>query len=107
MWDQTLSFGYNNTDSGFAVTYYWTTVYLTGDSGVTESLENRSHDARILPTDYSPGLPAYASLPVVAVSMGFYSLILAMEFSGGLGSNILQDVFSYSVPPRHAKADDR
>jgi hypothetical protein len=35
MLDQALSFGYNNTDSGFAATYYWTTVYLTGDGGVT------------------------------------------------------------------------
>jgi hypothetical protein len=69
-------------------------------------LENSNPDERILPTDYSPGLPAYASLPVVTVSMGFYSLILAMEFSGGLGSNIPQDVFSYSISPRHGKADD-
>jgi hypothetical protein len=73
---------------------------------VTESLENSNTDARILPTDYSPELPTYASLPVVAVSMGFYLLILAMEFSGGFGSNILQ-VFSCSVSSGDAKADDR
>lgn len=71
VWDQALSLGYNNSDARFAEAYYWTT-YFGGEGGVTGALETYNLDALILPTDYSPGLPAYAGLPVVTVPMGFY-----------------------------------
>lgn len=46
--------------------YYWMT-YFGGEDGVIRALEKYNLDVLILPTDYSPGLPAYAELPVVTV----------------------------------------
>lgn len=71
VWDQALSLGYNNSDYRFWQAYQFTT-YFGGEGGVTGALETFGLDALILPTDYSPGLPAYAGLPVVTVPMGFY-----------------------------------
>jgi len=39
---------------------------------VTGVLERLNLDALIMPTDYSPNLPAYAGTPVVTVPMGYY-----------------------------------
>jgi amidase len=71
VWDQALSLGYNNTDPRFWQAYQYTT-YFGGEGGVTGALKKFNLDALILPTDYSPGLPAYAGLPVVTVPMGYY-----------------------------------
>jgi amidase len=71
LWDQDLGLGYNNTDYRFWEAYQWTT-YFGGEGGVTGALKRFNLDALILPTDYSPALPAYAGLPVVTVPMGFY-----------------------------------
>jgi len=71
VWDQALSLGYNNTDYRFWQAYQFTT-YFGGAGGVTGALDAFNLDALILPTDYSPPLPAYAGLPVVTVPMGFY-----------------------------------
>jgi len=71
VWDQALSLGYNNTDPRFWQAYQLTS-YWGGEGGVTGALAQYNLDALILPTDYSPGLPAYAGLPVVTVPLGFY-----------------------------------
>ena len=71
VWDQALGLGYNNTDYRFWQAYQFTT-YFGGKGGVLGALEKDNLDALILPTDYSPNLPAYAGLPVVTVPMGFY-----------------------------------
>jgi len=71
VWDQALSLGYNNSDYRFWQAYQYTT-YFGGAGGVTGALATYNLDALILPTDYSPGLPAYAGLPVVTVPLGFY-----------------------------------
>lgn len=71
VWDQSLSLGYNNTDPRFWAAYQ-NTMYFGGEGGVLGALAQYKLDALILPTDYSPGLPALAGLPVVTVPMGFY-----------------------------------
>jgi amidase len=71
VWDQALSLGYNSSDYRFWQAYQQTSYY-GGAGGVTGALAAYNLDALILPTDYSPGLPAYAGLPVVTVPMGFY-----------------------------------
>lgn len=71
MWDQALSLGFNNSDYRFWQAYQHTS-YLGGEGGVTGALAAFDLDALILPTDYSPNLPAYAGLPVITVPMGFY-----------------------------------
>lgn len=71
VWDQALGLGYNNTDYRFWQAYQFTT-YFGGEGGVLGVLKKFNLDALILPTDYSPSLPAYAGLPVVTVPMGFY-----------------------------------
>lgn len=71
VWDQALSLGYNSSDYRFWQAYNHTS-YLGGPGGVTGVLEAFNLDALILPTDYSPNLPAYAGLPVITVPMGFY-----------------------------------
>lgn len=71
VWDQALSLGYNNTDIRFWEAYQETS-FFGGEGGVLGALEAFDLDALILPTDYAPGLPAYAGLPVITVPMGFY-----------------------------------
>lgn len=71
VWDQALSLGYNNSDPRFWAAYQ-NTSYFGGAGGVLGALSAYNLDALILPTDYSPGLPAYAGLPVVTVPLGFY-----------------------------------
>ncbi|CZR62918.1 related to amidase [Phialocephala subalpina] len=71
VWDQSLSLGYNNSDYRFWQAYQYTS-YFGGEGGVLGALKTYNLDALILPTDYSPGLPAAAGLPVVTVPMGFY-----------------------------------
>lgn len=71
VWDQALSLGYNNSDYRFWRAYQHTN-FLGGEGGVTGALAEFNLDALILPTHYSPNLPAYAGLPVVTVPMGSY-----------------------------------
>jgi len=71
VWDQALSLGYNNSDYRFWQAYQQTS-YFGGEGGVTGALAAFNLDALILPTDFSPNLPAYAGLPVVTVPMGYY-----------------------------------
>jgi amidase len=71
IWDQCLSLGYNNSDSRFWEAYQYS-LYLGGEGGVLGALKAYNLDALILPTDYSPHLPARAGLPIVTVPMGFY-----------------------------------
>lgn len=92
VWDQALGLGYNNSDSRFWKAYQQTS-YWGGEGGVTGALKQYNLDALILPTDYSPGLPAYAGLPVVTVPLGFYppnSTIVTNPSRGlvGVGPNI-------------------
>ncbi|KUJ09306.1 amidase [Mollisia scopiformis] len=71
VWDQSLSLGYNNSDYRFWQAYQYTS-FFGGEGGVLGALKTYNLDALILPTDYSPGLPAAAGLPVVTVPMGYY-----------------------------------
>ncbi|PQE10483.1 amidase protein [Rutstroemia sp. NJR-2017a BBW] len=71
VWDESLALGYNNSDSRFWQAYQ-TTSFWGGEGGVTGALERYNLDALIMPTDYSPGLPALAGLPGVTVPLGFY-----------------------------------
>jgi amidase len=71
VWDQALSLGYNNSDFRFWQAYQRTS-FFGGEGGVTGALAAFNLDALILPTDFSPNLPAFAGLPVVTVPMGFY-----------------------------------
>jgi amidase len=70
-WDQSLSLGYNNSDSRFWEAYRYSS-YLGGEGGVLGALKTYNLDALILPTDGSAGLPARAGLPIVTVPLGFY-----------------------------------
>ena len=71
VWDQALALGYNNTDPRFWANYQINLV-TGGSQGILGVLANNSLDALILPTDFSPGLPALVGTPVITVPMGFY-----------------------------------
>ena len=71
VWDESLNLGYNNTDPRFWAAYQ-TNLEIAGPQGILGLLANYSLDALILPTDFSPGLPALAGLPVITVPLGFY-----------------------------------
>jgi amidase len=71
IWNQSLSLGYNNSDSRFWEAYQYSS-YFGGEGGILGALKTYDLDALILPTDYSPGLPARAGLPIVTIPMGFY-----------------------------------
>ncbi|KAL6716356.1 hypothetical protein ACLMJK_005922 [Lecanora helva] len=71
VFDESLALGYGNTDPRFWAAYQ-TNLEIAGPQGILGLLKNYSLDALILPTNFSPGLPALAGLPVVTVPLGFY-----------------------------------
>ena len=71
IWDTTLALGFNNTSPQFWAAYQQN-LYFGGPGGVFGALKNYSLDALILPTAYSPGVPAIVGSPVITVPMGFY-----------------------------------
>ncbi|KAK3178226.1 hypothetical protein OEA41_000359 [Lepraria neglecta] len=71
VWDMALAMGYNNTDPRFWAAYQLN-LEIAGPQGILGLLTNYSLDALILPTDFSPGLPALVGTPVVTVPLGFY-----------------------------------
>lgn len=72
VWDLALDFvGFGNTDPRFWVAYQ-RILELAGPQGLTGALETYSLDALILPTSFSPIVPAILGTPVVTVPMGFY-----------------------------------
>lgn len=71
VWDQSLALGYNNTSPQFWAAYQ-DNLEIAGPQGILGLLANYSLDALILPTNFSPGLPALIGTPVVTVPLGFY-----------------------------------
>lgn len=57
VWDAALALGYGNTDPRFWANYQ-INLQTGGNQGVLGLLKNYSLDALLLPTDFSPGLPA-------------------------------------------------
>ncbi|KAL3424524.1 amidase [Phlyctema vagabunda] len=70
-WDQALALKFDNNDAHFWQSYQHR-LYFGGEGGVVGALEKYNLDALIMPTDYSPDLPAAAGLPVITVPLGFY-----------------------------------
>lgn len=71
VWDQSLALGFNNTSPQFWAAYQ-DNLEVAGPQGILGLLANYSLDALILPTNFSPGLPAMIGTPVVTVPLGFY-----------------------------------
>ena len=71
VWDQSLSLGFGNTSPEFWAAYQ-RNLQIAGPEGILGLMQNYSLDALILPTDFSPDLPARLGTPVVTVPMGFY-----------------------------------
>ena len=71
VWDQSLAFDFNNTSPQFWAAYQ-DNLEVAGRQGILGLLANYSLDALILPTNFSPGLPAMIGTPVVTVPLGFY-----------------------------------
>ena len=57
VWDQSLELGYGNTDPRFWAAYQ-INLQTAGPQGILGLLTNYSLDALVIPTDFSPGLPA-------------------------------------------------
>ena len=71
VWDQSLALGFGNDDPRFFEAYAINLV-TAGIQGILGAIANNSLDALMIPTDFSPGLPALVGTPVVTVPMGFY-----------------------------------
>ena len=71
VWDQSIDLGYDNTSPEFWAAYQ-RNLQIAGPEGILGLMQNYSLDALILPTDFSPDLPARLGTPVVTVPMGFY-----------------------------------
>ncbi|KAI9729573.1 MAG: hypothetical protein M1834_006769 [Cirrosporium novae-zelandiae] len=71
VWDTALALGYN-ASSPRSWHFYQEALYLGGAGGLLGALKTYSLDAMILPTQFSPGVPALVGTPVVTVPMGAY-----------------------------------
>ncbi|KAL8649221.1 MAG: hypothetical protein Q9226_005666 [Calogaya cf. arnoldii] len=69
VWDEALDLGFDNTSPQFWAAYQ-ENLEIAGRQGLLGVLANYSLDALILPTHYSPGLPALIGTPVVTVPLG-------------------------------------
>lgn len=70
LWDEALALDFDNTSPKFWDAYQ-INLAIAGPQGILGLLANFSLDALILPTAFSPRLPALAGLPVVTVPLGF------------------------------------
>ena len=73
-WDATLALGFDNTDPRFWAAYQ-TNLEIAGPQGILGVLTNYSLDALMLPTDFSPDLPARLGAPVVTVRGALVDLV--------------------------------
>ncbi|KAI9703394.1 MAG: hypothetical protein M1820_005866 [Bogoriella megaspora] len=71
VWDAALEQGWNNTDPRFWPAYQ-ANLYYGGEGGILGALSRNNLDAILLPTQFSPSIPALVGSPVVTVPMGFY-----------------------------------
>ncbi|KAL8808312.1 MAG: hypothetical protein Q9182_000132 [Xanthomendoza sp. 2 TL-2023] len=71
IFDGALDLGFDNTSPEFWALYQ-ENVEVAGRQGILGVLTNYSLDALILPTEFSPGLPALVGTPVVTVPLGSY-----------------------------------
>lgn len=69
VWVGALELGYGNTDPLFW-SNYTAGQYYAGPLGITGALTNFSLDALVVPTPFSPYLPALLGSPVVTVPLG-------------------------------------
>ena len=74
VWDATLALGFDNTDPRFWAAYQLN-LEIAGPQGILGVLTNNSLDALILPTDFSPDLPARLGTPVVTVGGNLLSFL--------------------------------
>ena len=70
-WDESLALGFNGSSSQWVAAHN-RNIQIAGPEGILGVMQNHSLDALILPTDFSPDLPARIGTPVVTVPMGFY-----------------------------------
>ena len=71
IFDSSLALGFDNTSPQFQP-YLQNNLVTAGTQGIIGAMNNNSLDALMIPTDFSPGLPALIGTPVVTVPMGFY-----------------------------------
>ena len=118
VWDQALALNFSNTSPEFFAAYQ-TNLQIAGPEGILGLLQNYSLDALILPTDFSPGLPALIGAPVVTVPLGAYpasepvvknmrgtlvetgpNIPFGISFLGGLWSEATLIGFAYAFEQR-------
>ena len=71
IFDMSLALGFDNTSPQFQP-FLQNNLVTAGIQGIIGAMDNNSLDALMIPTDFSPGLPALIGTPVVTVPMGFY-----------------------------------
>lgn len=69
VWNDAIALGFGNTVPQFWGNYT-ENLLLAGPLGITGALTNFSLDALVVPTDFSPFLPALIGAPVVTVPLG-------------------------------------
>lgn len=69
VWDDAIALGFGNTAPEFWGNYT-ANLRNAGPLGITGALTNFSLDALVVPTDFSPFLPALIGAPVVTVPLG-------------------------------------
>lgn len=71
LWDVALTQNWTNTSPLFWPAYE-ANLYYGGEGGILGALDRENVSAVLLPTQFSPSIPALVGSPVVTVPMGFY-----------------------------------
>ncbi|KAK0748312.1 amidase signature domain-containing protein [Apiosordaria backusii] len=69
-WEAALSFTGHGNDSPYFWGNYSAQIYAAGPQGILGAMKNHSLDALVLPTFWSPTMPALLGTPVVTVPLG-------------------------------------
>lgn len=81
VWEATIELGFGNESPEFW-SNYTADLYYAGPLGITGALANFSLDALVVPTAFSPFLPALIGAPVVTVPLGKYPANTTVEQNG-------------------------
>lgn len=81
VWVDATALGYGNGSPEFW-SNYTADLYYAGPQGITGALANFSLDALVVPTAFSPFLPALIGAPVVTVPLGKYPANTTVELNG-------------------------
>ncbi|KAF3764348.1 amidase signature enzyme [Cryphonectria parasitica EP155] len=105
VWTSAIELGYGN-DSPLFWSNYTAGLFYAGPLGITGALQNYSLDALVVPTPFSPFLPALLGAPVVTVPLGALPPNTTVQLNGFGNLNASAPNLPYGLSFMGARFDE-